>query len=448
MPETVRRADSFRYVGYGIDVAQNKLLCAYQLDDLDFREEITFPGGGDWDSPAVGEAARLVFLLAAVSYYKAGAPPVIDLGETAVTDKERTFLREFYIEGLGEFAYRQQPRLDLSDIRIIGPSLGRTAPVAFEADEGRPLVPFGGGMDSIVTVELLKPRAKEPALFVVNRPGDRYAAIEQAVAVTGLPVVRAERLIDDKLLRSRELGFLNGHVPITGILSAIAVMAAALEHRDAVIMSNEWSASSGTIEVAGRVLNHQYSKSQSFEGELRSIVGDALGGVPSYFSLLRPFSELWIARQLQQYPQYFDHFRSCNRAFYSDPAKRWDRWCGECDKCCFIDLILAPFVAESDLRRIFQNAEPLANPSLVGTFRTLLGLVRDSKPWECVGDVTECRAAVRMASARQDRAGSPVLTGLVAELGKQADGFSLEALLRPLGRHFVEERYAPDDLLV
>lgn len=448
MPEAVRRADVFRYVGYEISAAQNKLVCHYRLDDIDFREEITFPGGGDWDNSAVNEAARLVFLLAAVSYYKAGAPSVIDLGDTAVTGKERAFLREFYVEGLGEFAYRQQPRLDLSDISVIGPSLDRTAPVTFDADEGRPLVPFGGGMDSIVTVELLKPRAKDPALFVVNRPGDHYAAIEQAADVTGLPVVRAERLIDGKLLRSQELGFLNGHVPITGILSAIAVMAAVLEHREAVIMSNEWSASSGTIEVAGRVLNHQYSKSESFEGGLRTILGDALGGIPSYFSLLRPFSELWIARRLHQYPQYFDHFRSCNRAFYSDPAKRWDRWCGECDKCCFIDLILAPFVAESDLRRIFQDAEPLANPGLLGTFRTLLGLVQGSKPWECVGDVTECRAAVRMASGRPDRAGSPVLGSLVAELGEQADEVSPEALLRPLGRHFVEERYAPDDLLV
>ena len=81
------------------------------------------------------------------------------------------------------------------------------------------------------------------ALFVVSRPGDRFDAIERPAAVTGLPVVRADREIDPQLLRSRELGFLNGHVPVTGIISAIAVMAAALDGRDAVVMSNEWSAS-------------------------------------------------------------------------------------------------------------------------------------------------------------------------------------------------------------
>ena len=445
----VSRSDIFRYVGYDLDPARNLLVCRYRLDDRDFREEITFPGGGDWDSPAVTEAARLVFLLAAVSYYKAGAPPVIDLGDTAVTDTERAFLREFYIEGLGEYAFKN--RLDLTGITITGPRLERTTPVEYAPKPGRPLVPFGGGMDSVVSVELIRPRATEPALFVANRPGDRFEAIERPAAVTGWPVVRAGRSIDEQLLRSAELGFLNGHVPVTGILSAIAIMAATLEGRDAVIMSNEWSASSGTIEVDGRSINHQYSKSESFEAGLRTVLRDALGGRPAYFSLLRPFSELWIAKRFADSPQYLDSFRSCNRAFYTNPAKRWDHWCGECDKCAFIDLVLAPFVSETELRAVFQGNEPLSNPDMLDAYRSLLALAPDSKPWECVGDMSECRAAARLAAARPDRAGSPVLPSLVAELGgiDQTNlEISTEQLLRPLGRNFAEERYAPDDLLV
>jgi hypothetical protein len=444
--QPVRRADIFQYLGYDLDPERNRLVCRYRLDGRDFREEITFPGGGDWAAPAVAEAARLVFLLAAVSYYKAGAPPVVDLGDTAVTDTERAFLREFYLEGLGEYAYRNA--LDLSDLTIAGPRLDRAAPVAYQPDEGRPLVPFGGGMDSIVSVELVRPRAKDAALFVVNRPGDRFDAIERPAAVTGWPVVRAERLIDGQLLRSAELGFRNGHVPVTGILSAIAIMAATLEGRDAVIMSNEWSASSGTVELDGRSINHQYSKSESFEAGLRTVLRDALGGAPAYFSLLRPFSELWIARRFAESPQYFDTFRSCNRAFYTDPAKRWDRWCGECDKCAFIDLILAPFLSRSQLRVVFQDREPLSNQDLIETFRALLALSPDAKPWECVGDLSECRAATRLAADRPDRLGSPVLGQLLAELGSQPDEVTAEDLLRPIGRHFTEEKYAPDDLLV
>ena len=168
----------FRYQGLDIDPGANRLTCRYRLDDREFTEQVVLPAGGDWSSVAVREAARLVFLLAGVSYYKAGAPPVIDLGDTAVTDTEREFLRQFYVDGLGEFAYRSEPRLDLSGLQIRGPRREIPESVGFSPRPGTPLIPFGGGVDSIVTVELLRPVAASPSLFVVNRPGDRFDAIE------------------------------------------------------------------------------------------------------------------------------------------------------------------------------------------------------------------------------------------------------------------------------
>jgi hypothetical protein len=442
-------AEVFTYDGFDIEPDANRLTCRYRLDDWTFTEQIVLPGGGDWDSPAAREAARLVFLLAAVSYYKAGAPPVIDLGDTAVTDTEREFLLEFYVDGLGEFAYRSEPRLDLSGLQIRGPRLERAAPVGFSAPAGTPLIPFGGGVDSIVTVELLRPLAPSRSLFVVNRPGDRFDAIEQPAAVTGLPVVRAERLLDEQILRSAELGFRNGHVPVTGVLSAIAVLAAAVGGHDAVVMSNEWSASVGTVELDGRSINHQYSKSEAFEAGFRQVIAQAIGPGLDYFSLLRPYTELWIARRFAELTQYFDTFRSCNRAFHIDRAHRLDHWCARCDKCCFIDLILAPFVDASVLRGVFAagGPEPLENPELVGNFETLLGLIPDAKPWECVGDVGECQVASRLALARPDRSGSMMLADLVARLG-HSDGFdrTVESLLQPVGRHFIPDRYRSGDL--
>ena len=123
-------------------------------------------------------------------------------------------------------------------------------------------------------------RRPDAALFVMSRPGDRFGAIERPAEVTGLPIVRAGREIDPQLLRSAELGFLNGHVPVTGILSAIAVMAALLDGRDTVVMSNEWSASVATLEAGGRAINHQYSKSTQFETGFRQVLAGALGGRP------------------------------------------------------------------------------------------------------------------------------------------------------------------------
>src|SRR6202042_2995041 len=134
----------------------------------------------------------------------------------------------------------------------------------------------------------------DPALFVVSRPGDRFEAIERPAAVTGLPVIRAEREIDPQFLRSRDLGFRNGHVPVTGIISAIGVLAAVLDGRDAVIMSNEWSASIPTLEHDGKPVNHQYSKSASFEAAFRAVLAAAPEGLPDYFSALRDRTELWV----------------------------------------------------------------------------------------------------------------------------------------------------------
>jgi hypothetical protein len=446
-------AEIFRYEGVAIEPARNQIVCRYALDGWRFEERITFPGGGEWESPAVAEAARLVFLLAGVSYYKAAAPPVIDLGDHGLTVAEEALLRSFYVDGLGEYAYRNG--LDLSGLELRAER--RDVPdLDWHPRPGRPLIPFGGGIDSIVSVEEVRGKSSDPALFVVGMGGQRFAAIEDAAAATKLPVVRAEREIDPKVREAARLrmNFRNGHVPVTGVISAIAITAAALGERDAVVMSNEQSASSGNVEVDGRAVNHQFSKSWAFEQALRGVLDENLGTDFSWFSLLRPFSELWVARRLATSVGYLRVFRSCNRAFHIDPALRLDHWCGVCDKCAFIDLVLAPFLPASTLDVVFGGREPLADEELAPVFRTLLGLSGDLKPWECVGDVAECRAAAVQAAGRGDRAHDKLL-GLLADEVRAADpslaGGADEAmarLLAPLGSHAVPARYAPLDLLV
>ena len=471
-PPEARRGQEFRYESHRLDPASGLLSCRYSLDGQAFEERVTFSSPGPvprWDSPAVAAAARLVFLLAGVSYYKTAAPPVISMGGTALTPRERAFLRAFYLDGLGEFGYRNG--IDLSGLRIEGPE-GDQIPAAGPAPAQPPaaagpapaqppaagtrraLVPFGGGIDSIVTVELVRDHA-DVALFVVSRPGDYFDAIEQPAAVTGLPVIRADREIDPQLLRSRELGFLNGHVPVTGIISAIAVMAAALDGRDAVVMSNEWSASVPTMQAGDRAVNHQYSKSAAFEAAFRGVLaetsarlpqGPGAAAMPDYFSALRPRTELWIAARFARLQRYHSTFRSCNRAFHIDRARRLDHWCGQCDKCCFIDLILAPFLPAAELGTIFGGREPLADPALAGRFRSLLGDVDLSKPFECVGEVNECRAALLLADERADRAGFPLLHELAAEVRALPGRPSTEGLLQPVGEHFIPVPYAEEFL--
>ena len=450
LPHPPRRGRVFRYESWAGDAERGLLTCRYSLDGREFTENVTLPPGPRWDAGPARAAARLVFLLAGVSYYKTAAPPVIDLGQTALTEAELAFLRDFYLQGLGEFAYRNA--LDLTSLRLEAqraaaaqdrPAQDRPVQDRPARDRGqRVLVPFGGGIDSIVVAERIRGIA-DAALFVVNRPADRFEAIEAPAAVTGLPVVRAEREIDPQLLRSAEFGFLNGHVPVTGILSAIAVLAAVLTGRDAVVMSNEWSASIPTLEYRGRPVNHQYSKSDAFEAAFRHMLAQAPAPMPQYFSWLRDRTELWVGRQFAALEAYHGSFRSCNKAFYSDPGRRLDHWCGQCDKCCFIDLILAPFMPADALRRIFRPAgEPLDDPGLAGKFWALLGAGR--KPFECVGEVNECRAGVLLAARRADRTGGGLLTELAAEVASWPDapsGSEVAAMFRPVGGSFVPPGY-------
>lgn len=435
-----QRGSRFVYDGVVVSPDEGTIRSHYSLDGRSFHETVLLPQGLDWNAPGMTEAARLLFLLSGVSYYKTAAPPLIDLGSTPVTTEEVDFLRDFYLHGLGEFGYVNQ--LDLSDLEITGGT--EHSPVTADPTPGpeRPLIPFGGGIDSIVVVEETRQRVPDSALFIAGS----YDPIEASAAVTGLPIVRATRRIDPQVLASRDNGFLNGHVPVTGILSAIAVTAAVLDHRTSVVMSNEWSASSPTIVVDGRPINHQYSKSYAFEAGFRRILEQAVPGV-SYFSALRPYSELWVAERFAELTEYHPVFRSCNRAFHVDRAQRHSTWCGECDKCTFIDLILSPFVAPDRLRAVFGGTEPLDRPDLLGQFRSLLGDTARDKPFECVGDVGECKAAVLLAADRPDRADNTMLAQLKAHVLADGDAPSAPSLMQPLGDHFIITPYAAADLV-
>jgi hypothetical protein len=81
---------------------------------------------------------------------------------------------------------------------------------------------------------------------------------------------------------------------------------------------------------------------------------------------------------------------------------------------------------------------------------TLLGLVPDPKPFECVGDVGECRAALQLAAARPDRRTHRLLQSLQEAVEAVPDWSPIDAneLLLPLGSHYIPDRYAPPDLLV
>src|SRR5204862_7435136 len=119
------------------------------------------------------------------------------------------------------------------------------APIALDMPR-RTCVPVGGGKDSIVTLECLKRSGEPLTLFSLGNA----EPIRACIAAAGLPFIRVHRRLDSGLFELNAAGALNGHVPITGILSAIALAGAVMTGCDAIAMSNEHSASAFFLGVA------------------------------------------------------------------------------------------------------------------------------------------------------------------------------------------------------
>ncbi|MCL8024890.1 hypothetical protein [Nocardioides bruguierae] len=370
-----------------------------------FTETVELPGSLEHvDDAVVRPVLRLLSLAASLSYFKAFAPGTISV-PGGLTTVERTFLREVTRHGLGEFAYVN----DLPAVFETPIDAPAAAPVAQPwVDEATPrkvLVPVGGGKDSVVSIEALREAGYEVGLFSVNS----YAPIEATARVAQLPLHTARRRLDPELFRLNAEGAPNGHVPVTAVNSLVGLLTALALGFDTVAFSNEASASFGNIDWHGVEVNHQWSKGLEFERLLR---GSLPAGAPRYVSLLRPVTELRIARRFATRTAYHQVFTSCNRAFKLTEADRTS-WCGECPKCRFVFLCLSPFMPRADLEAVFGGrdlfAEALDHADRYAGFLELLGKEGLVKPLECVGEPDECRVALSLVTEKPDWAGHPFL---------------------------------------
>ena len=166
-------------------------------------------------------------------------------------------------------------------------------------------------------------------------------------------------------------------------------------YRD-VVVSNESSASEPNLTYKGVAINHQYSKSLEFERDLQNYLAHQFTDGPRYYSFLRPFTELRISDFFAKigFEKYKDVFSSCNRAFTDDSQHLF--WCGICPKCAFVFLALTPFIPREKLESLWGGKNLLLDPGLEYTYEQLLGIEGD-KPFECVGEVKEARAAMELA---------------------------------------------------
>ena len=433
-----RHARSFRFVRAGY--ADGEACLVYAFDDgVELVERIAFPG-----APAIAPerrvafdaALRLLHLVAGVSYYKAGVPGTIVVESGPLDDATADLLDELYLHGLGEFAYHN--KLDLAG-RIRFPRGGEASPPAAAIGlPPRSLVPVGGGKDSLVSVELLKTLREDcTAAWVGHSP-----LIAACVARTGLPGLNVGRQLAPELFEYNKLGAWNGHIPVTAINSAILALAALLYGYDSVVFSNERSASSATLEYAGQAVNHQWSKGWAFEARLAAWLRSHVAADLSYCSLLRPLSELAVTRLFARQSRYDDVFSSCNRNFRILGPKPADRWCGQCPKCHFVFLALAPFVTKPRLLAIFGR-NLLDDETQTAGFDALMEF-REHKPFECVGEGRESRAAMHALSLRPEWREDAIVARYVIEVLPLLDTRELDlaALLAPSDEHGIPPRLA------
>jgi len=346
-------------------------------------------------SPIARELVFALGLVELISYWKCACPPVVKIHCGALDAEETVWWKRLWYHGLGEFFYRNGIAADFDN--FVSVECGDNARDCLPGDAFHPadvsLVPVGGGKDSCVTLQLLKEMGRPLYGFTVN---DQYARSETFAAAGFAPerLLRTHRTIDPALLARNAEGFLNGHTPFSAIVAFLGIYCAYLIGAGELVLSNE--ASANEASVPGTDVNHQYSKSYQFERGCNAYLARRLSLPIRYFSLLRPFHELQIARQFAALPRYHFAFKSCNAG-----SKR-NAWCGRCAKCLFVYLMLAPFLPEDRMVGIFGE-NLLEKPELQGDLQALLGKTQE-KPFECVGTVEEARAALDLLERRPERA--------------------------------------------
>jgi len=432
----------FRFVRAGFDADSGAVELVYAFDNgPELIERLRIPGApfalDEARAAAVDAAVRLLHLIAGVSYYKAAVPEDIRIEGHALDAETARFVGWVYENGLGEFAYRNALNLHgrirfpvaVGHAREDVASRSRAWPTP--TSPRRALTAIGGGKDSLVTIEALRAAGIEQTVTWIGSAPLIRACAER----TGLPLLQIERQLAPELFEFNRQGAYNGHIPVTAVNSAILALAALLHGHDWIVFSNEHSASYGSLIPGTGEVNHQWSKGwafeQAFAAELRRTVSPSLG----YFSLLRPLTELAVARQFARTDRYDAVFSSCNRNFHILGERPSSRWCGVCPKCRFVFLALAPFLPKPRLMSIFGR-NLLDEPEQAAGFDALIEF-QDHKPFECVGEGRESRAAFNALAESPAWREDALIARFAREIRPRLDPaeLALEPLLRLAPEH-------------
>lgn len=388
----MKKPTAFIFDRYTIDAAGRVATFSYCFDTgVVFTETLEFPAtnGPAPDPQLLENALFALHLMLGISYWKLYCPKTIEVRSGRLTADEAAFWNTVYTKGLGEFFY--QNKIDFRDLVKFPVSDSENTPRAVSiTTNDRALVLLGGGKDSLTTISLLEEMDKRFDSYSMGE----FRVIEDQVANLRLPHLRVNRGLSKELFAELEGGAFDGHVPMTAIYGFTALLTSVFSGHAFIVASNERSANEGNVTYLGAEINHQWSKSFEFEKLFSEYIERYVSPDIQFFSMLRPFSEIQIAKLFARHEKYWPVFTSCNRNF-SLLRDAKERWCGKCSKCLFVFTMLAPFIPKSALTEMFQS-NLFANTSLLPDLRRQLG-VESFKPFDCVGTKEEVTVAMIMA---------------------------------------------------
>ena len=386
----MKKYPKFIYEKYDYRIVKNDLELSFKfkiLPDISFEPFLRIKNINKSRFKAIDRKAidNLVFhlgLMEIPSYWKATCSPIIEIKAGFLDNNQIKWWKDLIMNGMGQFFYENKiDRRKPNFLKII--CSGEKKEIFSGKLKNKFLIPVGGGRDSIVTLEKFK--NKEINCFLLNPKKPAKDVIK--IAGIKKPII-VDRKIDPTLLKLNRKGYLNGHTPFTALLSFLTVFCAVLFDYKNVVFSNEKSASEGNLKYLGKIINHQYSKSLSFEKKFKLYLKKYLAKDVNYFSFLRQYSELEISKMFLEYPQYFSAFSSCNSS---------KKWCCNCPKCLFVYTTLYPFLEKKELLEIFGK-DMFEDKKLLPIMEGLIG--KKSKPFECVGTFAETRKAVALSQKK------------------------------------------------
>lgn len=428
--------DSFTYTGYLIDNDLRTVHFHYQIfhgtEVYELSETLVFPV--ELHVENTSNALRALHLALGISYYKTFLPPTI-LHPYAMDQAEADFWNTVWQHGLGEFLYvnKLKPEV-LARFHATGGAPLESTTIGTVHSQAA-ILGIGGGKDSAVAGELLK-ELQVPTKGFVMATGEQLGQTEAVAQAMGVDLLVVQRQLDAMLLELQEMpGAYKGHVPISLIFGLVGCALALNCESAYVVVANESSASTPRIEWEGSSVNHQWSKSFTFEQMLQDYIRQYISMQTYYFSIIRQLSSVAVAKLFAAYPQYYEVFTSDNYVFRIDPAKRPNgRWSLESPKSLSSFILLAPWIDEKTMERIF-GTNFLDKEELEPLFLSLIGL-RGDPPLDCVGTAEELALSLRLVRA-QDKFHKSALMKLADKQYKffeePADETALAELLR-LGR--------------